>query len=279
MNDLVIPKDLFFNFNDITFFEEPHKYYVAGEEFISVTTLIHKYVEEFKEDFFSKKKAEQHGLTQTQILRAWDFINKKGTMKGSMIHDYSENRIKNKVFSYPEKEIIGEFGFDPIKPEYEYTKKLVDLFHFYSKGRLIPVSAEQIVYDKEAKIAGMFDILYWNIKAQEFQIWDNKTNKIFTGLEEDDENDKVEEYIKQKEKPINNLKGKLSILEDTDLELYSLQLEMYKQLIQRNTSIKLGQSYVVWFSHNNKKFKIIPMRDRKYYIDIMIEERIKSLVA
>ena len=239
-----MPKELFTSFNEVTYFDEPHKYYVNGNEYISVTTLIHKYVEEFEEDFFSKKKADQHDLTQTQILRAWNFINKKGTIKGSMVHDYSENLINRKVFPYPEDEIITEFGFDPIKPEYDYTKKLVDLFHYYSKGRLIPISAEQIVYDKKSKIAGMFDILYWNVKAQEFQIWDNKTNKVFIGLENEENIEKVEGYEKQKERPIKNLKGKLSILEDNDLEIYSLQLEMYKQIIERNTSIKLGRCKV-----------------------------------
>ena len=108
----------------------------------------------------------------------------------------------------------------------------------------------------------MFDILYWNVRAKEFQIWDNKTNKKFTA-----------------ENKNQNLLSRLSILEDCDLEIYSLQLELYKQIIERNTSIKLGKSYVVWFSHNNEKYEVIPMKDRKYFTDILIEERIKTLAA
>lgn len=263
MNNLVIPKELFTSFNDVTFYEEPHKYFIDKKIYISVTTLIHEYVEPFQENYWSQIKANQYGLTQTQVKRAWKFINKKGTMKGTMIHDYSENLINCKKFSYPKKEVIKKFGFDPILPEYEYTKKLVDKFHADIKGKLIPISTEQIVYDKKVKIAGMFDILYWNIRAQEFQIWDNKTNKKLTKKGEGE----------------RNLLNKLSLLEETDLEIYSLQLEMYKQIIQRNTSIKLGKSYIVWFSHNNDEYKIIPINDRKYYIDIMFEERINSLAA
>ena len=32
-------------------------------------------------------------LIRLEIKRAWKFINKKGTMKGSAIHDYAENTI------------------------------------------------------------------------------------------------------------------------------------------------------------------------------------------
>jgi hypothetical protein len=71
----------------------------------------------------------------------------------------------------------------------------------------------------------------------------------------------------------------LYLLEDCDLEIYSLQLEMYKQIIERNTSIKLGKSYIVWFSHNNNSYRIIETKDRKYYVNLMINERINNLAA
>ena len=44
-----IPNNLFTAFNDVTFYDEPHKYYLDGKELISVTTLIGKYKEEFNE--------------------------------------------------------------------------------------------------------------------------------------------------------------------------------------------------------------------------------------
>jgi hypothetical protein len=69
------------------------------------------------------------------------------------------------------------------------------------------------------------------------------------------------------------------MLEDCDLELYSLQLELYKQIIEKNIPIKLGKSYIVWFSHNNDDYKIIETRDRKYYINCLINNRIAELAA
>jgi len=108
----------------------------------------------------------------------------------------------------------------------------------------------------------MCDIIFWNVKAQEFQIWDHKTNKSFT-----------------MEEPERYLSEELYMLQDCDLEIYSLQLEMYKQIIQRNTGIKLGKSYVVWFSHNNDNYKIIETKNREYYANVMFSHRLAELAA
>lgn len=253
--------DLFTKFNEVKFYDEPHKYYIDNQELISVTTLIHQYQNSFDENYWADFKAQQFDLPVYKIKRAWDFINKKGTMKGSIIHDYAENLFYNKVFEYPERKIINEFGFDPIIKEYEITKNHVDKFWTDTKDRLIPIKMELVVYDKESLIGGMLDCLFYNVRAKELQIWDNKTNKQFSFNNE--RGDK--------------LTGCLSTLEDCDIEIYSLQLEFYKQIIQRNTNLKLGKSFVVWFSHNNPSYEVIETKNREFYINKLINDRINEL--
>jgi len=257
-----IPSEIFTAFNDITFYDEPHKYFLDNKELISVTTLIHQYQEEFNEDYWSNYKGEQFNISQKEILRAWKFINNKGTIKGSAIHDYAENLFENKKFEYPKDMILKEFGFDPVINEYNTTKRHVDKFYNDVRGKLIPIKTEYVVYDKESMIAGMLDILFYNVKMKEFQIWDWKSNKDFTF-----------------EMPSRHLLNDLFMLEDCDLELYSLQLEMYKQIIEKNVPIKLGKSYIVWFSHNNEDYKIIETKDRRYYVGQIISNRIAQLAA
>ena len=257
-----IPSELFTAFNDITFYDEPHKYFLGGKELISVTTLIGKYHEPFDEDYWSGYKATEYNLTPEEVLRAWKFINRKGTIKGSAIHDYAENLFQNKKFEYPQQMILNEFGFDPVWNEYEITKKHVDKFYNEVQGKLIPIRTEMVVYDKETLIGGMLDILFYNVKMKEFQIWDWKTNKKF-----DREN--KERY----------LLGNLCTIEDSDLEVYSLQLEMYKQIIEKNVPIKLGQSYIVWFSHRNESYEIIKTTDRKFHVGVILDERKQQLSA
>ena len=254
-----IPIELFTNFNKIKYYDEPHKYYIDDKQLISVTTIIHKYENEFNEDYWAEYKANQFNLTPDEIKRAWKFINKKGTIKGSLIHDYAENLALNKEFEYPKHKIIKEFGFDPIINEYNLTKKHVDKFNLDSKNKLIPIKTECVIYDEESLISGMFDILYYNVKADEFQIWDNKTNKKLS--------------LNSNDKLLNEL----SDLDDCDLEIYSLQLGLYKYIIEKNTNIKLGDSYIVWFSHLNDDYKIIKCHNRENYIKTIVNNRINEL--
>jgi len=260
--NIEVPNKFFTSFNEVTFHDEPHKYYVDGKELVSVTTLIHRYQEEFDEDYWSDYKANEYTLTQREVLRAWEFINKKGTMKGSAIHDYAERLFLNKIFPYPKQQILDEFGFDPVLPEYEITKKHVDNFYNDIQGKLIPIRTEMIIYDRESLIGGMLDILFYNVKMKQFQIWDWKTNKKF-----------------DKEMKSRHFHDELFMLEDSDLEIYSLQLAMYKMIIEKNTGIKLGKSYIVWFSHNNENYEIIETKDRSYYTNIMMNNRIAELAA
>jgi hypothetical protein len=257
-----IPSELFTAFNNVTFYDEPHKYYAENNELISVTTLIHKYQEDFDEQYWSQYKGNQFNIKPSEVLRAWNFINKKGTIKGSAIHDYAENLFQNKKFEYPKQTILNEFGFDPVWEEYRITKKHVDNFYNDVQGKLIPIRTEFVVYDKETHIGGMVDILFYNVKAKEFQIWDWKTNKDFTS-----------------EMKSRHLLDELYLLEDCDLEIYSLQLELYKQIIEKNIPIKLGKSYLVWFSHNNDNYKIIETKNRQYYISQILSKRIAEIAA
>ncbi len=249
MRDFTVEAELFTKFKNITYFDVPHKYYYKDKQFTSVTTLLHKYQEPFNEEYWLEQKSMEFGVPQFKIKRAWDFINKKGTMKGSAIHDYAENSLWNKVFFYPEKTFIDEFGFDPIKYEYDITKKHVDNFIKVSRGKLIPIRTEMVMYDVDTMIAGMADLIFYNVRDKEYQIWDWKTNKAFT------------EYNERGYKLLDSL----NMLDDCDLEIYSLQLAAYKYIIEKNTSIKFGKSFLVWVSHNNN-FRIIETKNRDVFI-------------
>lgn len=262
MNDFsTVSTELLTRFNDLTYYDVPHKYLLKGKDLLSVTTMLGKYHEPFEEEYWSDYKAKEYNLTQDEVKRAWRFINKKGTMKGSIIHDYGENLLLNKIFDYPKTEILAEFGFDPIKVEYDITKNHVDKFCADTKNKLIPVTTEIVMYDEESLVAGMADLIFWNVKAQEFQIWDWKTNKKFAKSED------------------RKLTDTLYMLDDCEWEVYSLQLEAYKYILERNTGFKFGKSYLVWVSHNNPTYEIIEAKNRRFYIEQLFNERIQSLAA
>ena len=179
-------------------------------------------------------------------------------MKGSIGHDYAENLFLNKKFEYPEQQILTEFGFDPIIKEYEITKRHIDKFYLDVKKVLIPIKTEYVIFDKELYIGGMVDMLFFNKKSGMF---DYKTNKDFS-------------YENEK----NYLSGELFMLQECDLEIYSLQLEMYKQIIEKYVPIELGQSHLVLFSHNNDDYKVIKTKDREFYVKQIFENRRKEII-
>lgn len=252
-----ISPDIFKNFNSVTYYDEPHKYFLNDKQLTSVTTLIHKYEEPFDEDYWARVKGEKFGLEAEEVKRGWRFINKKATMKGSIIHDYAENLFLNKVFPYPSDIVTKEFGFDPIYDEFIKTKKLVDEFYKFSFNKLIPIKTELVVCDEEFQIGGMVDLLVYNVKAREFQIWDYKTNSS-----DDAFSDNKERY----------LKGPLYLIPDTDIDKYSLQLSAYKFIIEKYTSLKIGNCYLVWLSHKNLKFEIKKCLDYTEYVDTLFRE-------
>lgn len=255
-----ISEKLFTTFNEVVYYDVPHKYYLGDKELVSATTLIHKYQQPFDGEYWSKMKAFEFGLTTREVLNCWKFINVKGTMKGSIIHDYTENLFLNKVFNYPKDQIIKEFGFDPIWNEYLMTKNHVDEFKKDSNDKLIPIRTELIVYDKDSLVGGMMDMIFYNVKACEYQVFDWKTNKDITF-----------------ENKYQKLSGCLSDLDDCDFNIYSLQLSLYKYIIEKHTGIKLGKSYIIWFSHNNENYKIIETKDLSNYIDLIFKIRIKEI--
>ena len=146
----------------------------------------------------------------------------------------------NKIFPYPKDRAIRILEGNGFKQEETLEKdfdKLVSLFNkFYeeSYGKLIPMKSEIIVGDEDLGICGMVDQLFWNNKTNELQIWDWKTNK----------------EIKRSNR-WQKFKGPLSHLDVCEFNTYSLQLSLYRFLIEKNTNIKLGDSYIVWLNEKN----------------------------
>ena len=256
-----IPSDLFINFNGVKFNDEIHKYYFNNKELISVTSLIKLFENEFDEDYWSACKAEEYSILQKDVLFAWKFINERATTKGSIVHNYAENLFNNKYFPYPKNQVIDIFGYDPIYNDFLKEKKLVDKFYNDSFNKLIPIKTELVVFDANLGVGGMVDLLVYNVTANEFQIWDYKTNK------------KISLEKKQK------LKGCLSDLDECDLEKYSIQLSTYKYIIEKNTKIKLGKCYLVWINEKNDNYKIIETKDRVEYTKKMIGHYNMGLIS
>ena len=262
-----IPMELFTKFNRIKFHDDIHKYYLGDKNLISVTTVLHKYQEEFDAYYWSNRKKEELQLTQEEVLLYWKALNVKSQIKGSAIHNYAELLYNNKVYKYDNEkslallgkdhiEILARKGEKTIEEEFKIVKTYVDNFYNDSFGKLIPIKTEFVVFDEEWELAGMMDILFWNVKKQCFQIWDWKTNK---------------ELNKESKYKIK-LKKVLSHLQDCEFEIYSLQLTTYKRIIERNTGIRIEGCYIVWFNEVNENYQILQCNDYSDEINMIMSK-------
>lgn len=219
-------------FNNIVFNEEAHLYHYDGLLCTSVTSVIGRYKEPFDTLKIATAYAVKRGLSVFDVIADWDEKKNDACDKGTHVHKYAELKFACKRY---------EVDSETMSEVLHKCFKIIDAFYNDSKGKLIPIRSELVVGDKKRRLCGMIDQLFYNVKAQEFQIWDYKTNKAITT-----KND----YKKR-------MRNELWHLDDCEFNTYSLQLGLYKKIIEENTNIKIGSSYICWVNEVNDTYKPI----------------------
>ena len=82
--------------NFLFFEEEGHKYNdTMGNEYLSVTTLIHDYYNHFDADYWAHKKAREQGKSEKAIKAEWERIKNEACARGTKTHNGIEDAIKD----------------------------------------------------------------------------------------------------------------------------------------------------------------------------------------
>jgi hypothetical protein len=243
-------------FNDVKYFDEPHKYYVGTKEYVSATTFIGKYKAKFQTQLLAEKYAEKRGLDVDEVIAEWELKKDISTVKGTLIHNMAENWWNNKSFPYDSSLVIKKFGHDIIEENYRKCETIFHRFYEDAKQNLIPVKMELVVCDHDYEIAGMVDCLFYNKKSGMLEIWDYKTNK----------------EIKSSNNFGNKMLHPISHLDECEMNTYSLQLGLYKHIIQKNTNLTIGNCYLLWINENNDTYKIFTCKDLHAELKLMMED-------
>lgn len=200
----------------------------------------------------AKLTAEGTPTTPEQLIAEWDLSGKISTELGCALHSYIEASLANKFARYPADEIKKAFqGEDPVFQRYTKVCTQFDAMRDKFRGKMIPVASELVVGDPSTMICGIIDQLFWNKTANEFQIWDWKTNK---------------ELKMSSQFMLNDPLGHVST---SDVDKFSLQVSFYKKIFTKMTGIPIGNCYICWFSSEREAGQIIPVKDMSREVEIL----------
>lgn len=255
----------------IVFDEDPHDYWVKGVRYPSVTKLIHAYFPVFNASRVATRMAQRIHLKKYEqywifaystdrkklpvdtiahsIISHWDRKNGEASALGTQLHRYIE-LIYNDVVPN-EAEMVGAC------PERTYFESFK--FEMESQG-YVPYRTEYMLWDENYKIAGMIDMLVYNTLTKKFEIWDWKRSK----------------RIEHK-----NRFGKgytiCRDLDDCNYNHYTLQLNCYKWLLERNYDITISAMKIIIFHPNNDQYMIYNLSDHGSRISRMMDKRLLDL--
>lgn len=255
---------------NICFNNESHCYWNINdnEKYISVTTLIHSFTNEFNKEFWSAYKAlekllpkeswniEKKSLLNNQkfnkeildvynisendfnreqqnILDTWDEENRKSCERGTKIH----SDLEHSFYKNPHEISLQKFG---IGGKFECKKDYSELdleYGVYPEYLISRTSDDGIL-----KLAGQIDLI---IKSgNEIIVADYKTNK------------KIEQksFYNAKTKQSSKMKYPLNNLDDANFYHYSLQLSTYAWMLQKiNPNFIIKDLILIHFDHNGNQ--------------------------
>lgn len=240
------------HFRDYKFYEAEHYYTFKGERVgTSVTQFVGSKCKPFDTDMMSKYVAEKQGGTQQDVLDEWKRNADIACTLGTMFHLRSELLAQGKEFEFNFSEAESLGVREEVETKLKELVPMQDQFFDTIKDRLIPLKTEFTV-GLDNYIAGNIDLLAYNVKTNKIDIVDYKTNK------------KIEKTNKFGKKMLDEF----SDLPDCELAHYSVQLNIYKEILERKIGIKIGQCYIVWFNAKNEKFELMECWD--------VQDRVKT---
>lgn len=264
-------------FKDIKYLDSGHRYFCGDQELKSITKFLSSLKEEFNSTYWSIYKAYQFSgytvkmvwnnrnyfwanlpdeepemimldsdhshlqVTPSDVLKQWALDNVIGTTRGTYVHNYLEN-LENRIIDVPEIVLIPNMSTSQAinyVNSLQTARELCQSFVTDIQKTHTLVASEFIVGSPKLELAGTFDRLYFNRETKQYEIWDFKTDKKFRSKGE------FGNKIKTFDVP------------DCEFEKYSLQVSLYRKIIEDALGIKLGESRVVWFDFKNKEYSIV----------------------
>jgi ATP-dependent exoDNAse (exonuclease V) beta subunit len=204
---------------------ESHKYRLNSDEYMSVTTLVHKCFSTFDADAILAKMrikgTKYDGMSKEEIKEMWNKNAKDAQQQGTRMHSVVERYYKGEAITDEEWQL----------PEIHQFKSFTEM------NVLRPHGIEWLVYSESDKLAGTIDFAAENEDGT-IDLYDWKRSK------------NMEVY-----NPYNKYSPVLPSMPDTNFMHYTVQLNLYKYLIEKGYNKKVKHMYLVCFYPSQLNFQ------------------------
>ena len=229
------------------FDEEPHIYYLDNKKIdISCTTFVHSHFPHFNQNSISKNLVKKnfnnpdskyYQKTQDDILNEWEANRVDASNKGTHLHKSIELFYNDEVY---QNENI----------EFQYFLK----FH-EDYSHLVPYRTEWEVFHEELDLAGSIDMVFYNTKTDKLEIFDWKRSKEI------------------KKGSYDNGFSPLDHLPNSNFWHYSLQLNLYKYILEKKYDKTIGDLNLVILHPNHYTYRVINVPLLTNEIDSIVCQR------
>lgn len=214
------------DFSAIAFDSAAHAYTYAptGQRLTSVTKFVGQFKRPFDAEYWAKKKAKERGVEPETVRAEWAAKSKASTELGTRVHAFAEAEL----LRMPNRPA-------PTTPEMTAWAA----WHRFAGWRAGVIRAEWIIGDVALGLAGTSDAVLIHPRCCHedggaigdglAHVWDWKTGDKFNT---------ESPYGKFLLPPFDDLP-------ECELSSYSIQLSTYRLILQRNTNLRLGDSYIV----------------------------------
>jgi len=229
----------------ICFIPNTHTYLVDGssEGIISVTSLIHRYFPSFDaarvlSRMSSSTKQQRYGnLSDLEIQKKWREDGKRSAERGTALHLDIERFYNGEHVNNTSLEFMHFLAFHETVKDY------------------VPYRTEWSIFDGEIDLAGQLDMLYRKGDGT-YALYDWKCVKEI-----------------KRENAYEKGNGVCSLLDHCNYSHYSLQLHIYKKILETRYDLTVSEMRLVVLHPDHPEFILYELADVSDVVDKIFQER------
>jgi hypothetical protein len=274
--------------------DEHHKYFIRGnKEYCSVSEFYKQFFQEFdkkevalkmlqRDDFYlNKKYSDYWPLVKDKtlsesieiIIKYWEDNGDEQSNLGTIMHRKIELYLNNSIARFDDtkeqdfNQITGtHVNDDKREPDTNEFSHFLQLYSDLQSNGLQVFRTEMMMFDDESKLCGCADVIFID-KMQDITIWPTQKLKVHLGDWKRSKKIKKSGYGKF---------GKFvcDALPDSNYYHYSLQLNLYKYILEKHYDFIVESMTMYVFHPDNNSYLEFPVQDYQPLISKMIQLRI-----